>query len=117
MIQRLFVFALVLTVPALCQTDRHPKKSDRAKAKISRADATKTALAKEPGKVKSSELETENGILVYSFDIQTKTGIHEVQVDALSGRIVSDKIESPEDEAKEKAAEKAEKKKKAEKTH
>ena len=114
MLKTLLILMLALAVPALCQNESHAKKTEKAKAKISMAAATKTALAKEPGKVKSSELETENGILVYSFDIQTKAGIHEVQVDANTGAIVSDKVESPEDEAKEKAADKA---KKAGKSH
>ena len=114
----LFIALLTLTIPALCQTDPHAKKAGKAQAKVSLADATKTALAKEPGKIKSSELETEKGILVYSFDIQTKAGIREVQVDANTGAVVSDEVESKEDEAKEKAAEKAAKKaKQAGKTH
>ena len=44
--------------------------------------------------------------LVYSFDIQMPNGIHEVNVDAHSGKILEDHIESPPDEAKEKAQEK-----------
>ncbi len=77
-------------------------------AKITRAAAEKTALARVPGgKTKSAELERENGVLVWSFDIampRTKN-VTEVQVDAETGKIVSTKIETPAAEAAEKAAE------------
>ena len=47
-----------------------------------------------PGKVKSADLETENGTQKYSRDIQTKEGIREVGVDANTGKVVEDTIES-----------------------
>ena len=71
--------------------------------KISRAAATKTALAAVPGgSVKSMHMETERGRSVYSFDITMpkKPGVEEVQVSALDGKIVSRMHESP---AKERA--------------
>jgi hypothetical protein len=74
----------------------------RKEAKISMRQAQKTALAKEPGTIKSKELEKENGKFIYSFDILTKAGIHEVQVDAINGEVVSDTVESKAAEAKEK---------------
>ncbi len=73
---------------------------------ISMAAARKIALEREAGTVKSGERETEKGRLVYSFDIQMPNGIHEVNVDAHSGKILEDHIESPADEAKETAQEK-----------
>ena len=75
-------------------------------AKITHAEAEKTALAKEPGTVTERELEKEHGKLIYSFDIKTANGIHEVNVDAVSGKIVEDSVESPSAEAKEKAQDK-----------
>ena len=84
-----------------------------AEAKVSKADATKSALALVPGgTVKSTELERENGKLVYSFDIATKgkSGIDEVQIDAISGAQVG-KVEHESPKA-EKAEEKAEAKEK-----
>jgi hypothetical protein len=58
--------------------------------------------------VQSEELERENGRLIYSFDMKTdgKSGIDEVNVNALNGAIVG-KVghESPKSEAKEAAAE------------
>lgn len=85
----------------------------KAQAKISQAEATKTALAKVPeGKVKSTELEKENGKLIWSFDIALpkSKNITEVQVDAKTGKIVSTEVETPKDQAKEAAADKKEKK-------
>ena len=79
-----------------------------AMAKVSMADARKAALAGLKGAskatVEDSELEVENGCLVFSFDIaiKGKSGVQEIQVDAGTGKVISTKYESP-------AAEKAEK--------
>ncbi len=85
----------------------------QAQAKITQADAQKTALAKVPnGKIKSSELENEGGKLVWSFDI-SKPGtkdIAEVLVDAKTGEIVKMENETPNQQANEAAADKAAKK-------
>ena len=75
-------------------------------AKVTREQARKTVLNKESGTIKSQELEKENGRLIYSFDIKTKSGIHEVNVDAISGDVVEDKAESAVAEAKEKQKDK-----------
>src|SRR4051812_43685757 len=84
-------------------------------AKIGESTAAATALAKVPkGKVSSVELEREGGKLLYSYDIKVpgKSGIDEVQVDAVTGAIVgkvvhesaaAEKKEAA-DEAKEKSA-------------
>ena len=76
-------------LPVQAQAPRHESQAAlRAEAKISMRVARKTALALVPGgRVRSSELERENGHLLYSFDIATrgKSGIDEVQIDALSG--------------------------------
>src|ERR1019366_4322030 len=81
-----------------------------AKAKVSRADAEKTALAKTPnGTIKEGELEKEHGKLIWSFDITTPDtkDITEVNVDAITGDVVSVEKEVAESEAKEAAGEKA----------
>jgi uncharacterized membrane protein YkoI len=81
----------------------------RAEAKVTESAAQKTALTKVPnGKIKSSELEREHGKLVWSFDISTpqSKNITEVQVDAKTGKIAAVQIETPKDQAKEKAADK-----------
>jgi uncharacterized membrane protein YkoI len=75
--------------------------------KINKDQAKAIALKLHPGKVKSAELEKEHGVQLYSFDIQTKEGIREVGIDAGSGKVIEDSLESPADEAKEAAAEKS----------
>ena len=83
------------------------------KAKVERASAEKTALARVPGgTVKEGELETEHGKLVWSFDIAQKDSpdIIEVQVDANTGQVVAVETETPSDQAKEAAKEAKERK-------
>ena len=80
----------------------------RKEAKIAERDARKTALAAVPGgKVQSHELERENGKLIYSYDIKVagKSGVEEVNVDAVTGEIVAHEHEDAKAEAKEKKAE------------
>jgi len=82
-------------------------------AKVSEATARATALAQVPnGKVKSGELERENGKLIYSFDITVpgKTGIDEVAVNAIDGTIAAHEHETPKQERSEAAKEAKEKK-------
>ena len=85
----------------------------QAEAKVSEATARATALAQVPnGTVKSSELEREKGKLIYSYDITVpgKTGIEEVNVNAIDGSVVGREHETPKSEKKEAAAEAKEKK-------
>lgn len=80
-----------------------------ANAKVSKADAEKIALTKAPGgSIKESELEKEHGRLVWSFDIATPgtSDITEVQVDAVTGEVVSVEKESPSQQEAEKAKDK-----------
>lgn len=79
------------------------------RAKVSAAAATASAQAKVPkGRIVSAEIEEEAGKLLFSFDIKTagKSGIDEVNVDALTGDVISVQHETPRDEAREKAADK-----------
>jgi Peptidase propeptide and YPEB domain len=83
-------------------------------AKITKADAQQTALAKGPnGTVKDGELERENGKLIWSFDITIPDSkdIKEVAVDAMTGDVAAVETETPADQARE-AAEDAAKAKK-----
>jgi hypothetical protein len=85
----------------------------KTQAKITQAEAEKTALAKVPnGKIKAAELEKEHGKLIWSFDISMpkSKNITEIQVDAKIGKIVSTRIETPKDQAAEAAADKKAKK-------
>ena len=60
------------------------------------------ALKKAPGSITDGEMEFEKKQWVYSFDIKgDDQKIHEVLVNAQSGKIVSATIESPAKEAKE----------------
>ncbi len=92
----------------------HPKKGATPQqlatmAKVTSADARKTALAtfKNPSKatVKDAELEAEHGCLVYSFDVEVAgvEGVQEVQIDAGNGKVISSEHESPKAEAAERA--------------
>ena len=77
-----------------------------SQAKISKAEAQRIALEKVPnGIIKEGELEKEKGLLIWSFDIATpgSKNITEVNVDAITGKIVAVDVETPEDQAKEKA--------------
>ena len=80
-------------------------------AKISMEKAREIALKKVPGgKIESAELEREHGKLIYSFDIKTsKPGVMEVNVDAITGKVISSKHETPAKEAAEKKQEAKEK--------
>jgi hypothetical protein len=100
--------ALGLLVAGLmgCASGKHEHASLAAQAKVSRADAEKTALTKAPnGTVKEAELEKEKGKLIWSFDIATpgSQNITEVGVDAITGAVVSVEQETPAQQAKEKA--------------
>lgn len=97
-----------------CASEQEHQAKLAAQAKISRADAEKTALQKVPnGTIKEAELEKEKGKLIWSFDIGTPDSkdIKEVNVDAITGDVVSVETETPEQQAKE-AAEDAKKEKK-----
>jgi uncharacterized membrane protein YkoI len=63
-------------------------------ARIDRAAAEKAALGAVPGEVKETELENENGFVVYGVEIQGKDGtLHEVVVDAGNGKILAQEME------------------------
>jgi hypothetical protein len=74
------------------------------KAKITKEEAQKTALAQvKNGTVKKSELEEEHGKLIWSFDISISDSkeITEVTIDAITGKVVSIEKENSKDEEKE----------------
>ena len=77
-------------------------------AKVGKAEATRTALARVPhAQVRSAELEREHGRLIWSFDLAQpgRSGITEIQVSAVTGTIVSQQHESGAHEAAEAATE------------
>src|SRR3954471_7284739 len=74
------------------------------RAKVTETLAAKAALARVPnGDVQAVELEEENGKLIYSYDIKVpgKSGIEEVAVSAISGKVLSVEHETPATEKKE----------------
>jgi hypothetical protein len=105
------LFVLLLTLPVWGGSQNKASQAALSKeAKITREQAQKAALAKEPGKVQEGELEREKGRLIYSFDIKMADGIHEVNVDAMTGEVIEDTVEGAAAEAAEKAADKKQKK-------
>ena len=111
---------LALALAGGCMTEKaeHHNKEAKlmAQAKVSKEDAEKTALAKVPnGTIKEGELEKENGKLQWSFDVTTSDSkdITEVNIDAITGAVISADKESAADAAKEATedANKAKKKK------
>ena len=64
--------------------------ADEAQANIGAEQAREAALRAVPGTVKESDLETEHGRLIYSFEIKRpgERGITEVNVSAMDGSIV-----------------------------
>ena len=98
---------------------REEKPGLLTRAKITAEAATATARALLPNAtVKSAEIEEEGGKLIYSFDLATagKSGIDEVNIDAMTGKQVgktehespaSERMEAAQDSARAKAAAKA----------
>jgi uncharacterized membrane protein YkoI len=98
--------ALAALLLAGCATHHHEDQAKlQAEAKVSRADAEKIALAKAPnGTVKEGELEKEKGKLIWSFDLTTPDSkdITEVNVDAITGEVVSVEKEAAKEHEKDK---------------
>src|SRR4051812_59842 len=100
-------FAVVIAAPPAFAQSTYKKEVPEAlakKAKISEDVAAKAAMARVPkGTIEAVELEEEKGKLIYSYDMKTagKSGIDEVQVSALTGKVVSFAHETPADEKKE----------------
>jgi len=96
----------LLTITAIAGTcslslhaeDHENEAALKAQAKVSKADAAKSALAVVPdGKIKSSWIENEDGKILWSFDVVTPGSkkITEVGVNALTGKVVSTGLEDP----------------------
>jgi uncharacterized membrane protein YkoI len=70
-------------------------------AKMTMADARVLAQKTVPtGKIASGEIEREGGKLIYSFDMKVagKSGIDEVNIDAMTGTLIANQHETPKDE-------------------
>ncbi|SRR6266566_4537636 len=100
----------LMTATATSAQEENKKSAAQEKlqrqAKITLDQARATALKRAPGTVEDGELEREHGRLVYSFDIRNAKGtIDEVQVSAISGKVVRVEHESKAQEAAEKRKE------------
>ena len=81
------------------------------KATVPEAKARASALALvKGGTIRSSELEREHGKLIYSFDINRPgtPGVDEIQISAITGKLVSRHHETAAKEAAESKAEASE---------
>lgn len=98
--------AVAAAVLVGCATEKSESQTAlMAQAQVSKETARQTALAKAPGgTVKAAELEKENGKLQWSFELNTPgtSDITEVNVDAITGDVISVDKESAAAEAKEK---------------
>ena len=88
------MFALLVgeATPGLTYTGEELAKA----AKVTLAEARAIALKTFPGKIKDEELEKEKGGsgLRYSFDIEKGRVTHEIGVDAKTGRVLENSVES-----------------------
>lgn len=100
--------ALITTVASTSAHAQHPKHHAKAKvesqaalekeAKVSMAGARALALKTVPGAtIEAGEIEREGGKLIYSFDMKKagKSGIDEVNIDAMTEAVLSNKHETP----------------------
>ncbi len=87
----LFLLASAAMLPTAACADEHGQKA-KYTPKISLAQARKAALKRMPGKVLDEELEKEDGVWIYSFDIRPRGEkgnlIKEVHVDPNTGKIL-----------------------------
>jgi uncharacterized membrane protein YkoI len=86
-------------------TRRHKKTESQAdlqkEAKMTMADARALAQRTVPkATIQTGEIEREGGKLIYSFDMKTpgKAGIDEVNIDAMTGKLIGNQHETPKDE-------------------
>ncbi|HSP35341.1 MAG TPA: PepSY domain-containing protein [Thermoanaerobaculia bacterium] len=105
----------LLVAPATMNAKTTPESQAKLEkeAKISMHEAREIALKNvhKGSKIESAEIEREHGKLIYSFDIR-ETGrkdVTEVNVDAMTGKIVAIDHENPKKEAAEKKQEAKEK--------
>ena len=98
--------AAVAALLAGCATEKSESQAKlMSQAKVSQETARQTALARVPnGTIKSAELEKEKGKLQWSFDVSTpgSADITEVNVNAITGDVISVDKESAQSEAEEK---------------
>jgi len=107
---------LALTLGAICAPFNLVAQQSEAEllkqARVTKHQAKRIALARvKHGTIKSAELEKENGVLIWSFDVAQsgKKDLTEVWVDATTGKIAAVDVETPISEKKEAAENKVKK--------
>lgn len=69
-----------------------------AKAKITEAEATATAVKAQPdGKVVHAEVQDEDGTIVWGVELATPNGEHDVKIDASTGALVKNEADGAEE--------------------
>ncbi|MBI1182015.1 MAG: peptidase M4 [Alphaproteobacteria bacterium] len=91
----LTIAAIALAIPLSAQAT--PDSAPPAAKRIGEANARAIALQVAPGTVVESDFEKEDGGWRYSFDIRQGDRIHEVGVDALTGKVVENSDEGTND--------------------
>jgi len=97
--KNLLVLALAAAIAAPLAASAAPLKGAQylPQAKVGLVRARTIALAKERGTIVDQELERENGGLRYSFDVKVGKVVHEVGVDAITGKVIEDSIDKDTD--------------------
>ena len=94
-IATLTAVALLALAPAAHAQSAYKKDIPAAlakKAKVTEPEAAAAVMARVPkGRIEAMELENEDGKFIYSYDVKTpgKSGIDEVHVDAMTGKVVN----------------------------
>jgi len=83
-------------LPAYSHAATANSSNQAEKAKITMSQAKKVALKAFPGKILHQELEHEKGGsgLRYSFDIKHGSTVHEVGVDAITGKVLENDVDT-----------------------
>jgi len=79
----------------------------QTKAKLAWRNARTTSVSRRKWQGQERGSGEGKGKQTYSFDIEMPNGLHEVNIDAVTGKVIEDSIENAEDEAKEAAEDKA----------
>ena len=97
--KKLLTLALVAAIAAPLAASAAPLKGSQylSQAKVGLAQARTIALATEHGIIVDQELEKENGGLRYSFDVKVGKVVHEVGVNAITGKVIEDSIDKDTD--------------------
>jgi uncharacterized membrane protein YkoI len=97
--KKLVLVALAISVAAPLAVSAAPLKGAQylAQAKVDLAHARAIALKTERGIIVDQELEKEKGGLRYSFDVKVGKTIHEIGVDATTGKVLEDSIDDGKD--------------------